>query len=50
MAGCSKPSELKEWRGERSQAGRIVPRGWAKIGNSPQARTAANSTQLRRGR
>src|ERR1700761_897848 len=23
-------SELKEWRGERSQAGRIVPRGWAK--------------------
>jgi topoisomerase-4 subunit A len=26
------PSELKEWRGERSQAGRIVPRGWAKSG------------------
>jgi topoisomerase-4 subunit A len=25
-------SELKEWRGERSQAGRIVPRGWAKSG------------------
>jgi topoisomerase-4 subunit A len=22
-------SELKEWKGERSQAGRIVPRGWA---------------------
>ena len=26
------PSELKDWRGERSQAGRIVPRGWAKSG------------------
>jgi topoisomerase-4 subunit A len=26
------PSELKEWRGERAQAGRIVPRGWAKSG------------------
>ena len=25
-------SELKEWKGERSQAGRIVPRGWAKSG------------------
>jgi topoisomerase-4 subunit A len=25
-------SELKEWRGERAQAGRIVPRGWAKSG------------------
>src|SRR5882757_481910 len=25
-------SELKDWRGERSQAGRIVPRGWAKSG------------------
>jgi topoisomerase-4 subunit A len=25
-------SDLKEWRGERSQAGRIVPRGWAKSG------------------
>ena len=24
--------ELKEWRGERAQAGRIVPRGWAKSG------------------
>ena len=24
--------ELKDWRGERSQAGRIVPRGWAKSG------------------
>jgi len=26
------PSELKEWRGERAQAGRLVPRGWAKSG------------------
>jgi topoisomerase IV subunit A len=26
------PSELKEWRGARAQAGRIVPRGWAKSG------------------
>jgi topoisomerase-4 subunit A len=26
------PSELKDWRGERAQAGRIVPRGWAKSG------------------
>jgi topoisomerase-4 subunit A len=25
-------SDLKDWRGERSQAGRIVPRGWAKSG------------------
>ncbi|HXL71233.1 MAG TPA: DNA topoisomerase IV subunit A [Rhizomicrobium sp.] len=25
-------SELKEWKGERSQAGRIAPRGWAKSG------------------
>jgi topoisomerase-4 subunit A len=25
-------SDLKEWKGERSQAGRIVPRGWAKSG------------------
>ncbi len=25
-------SELKDWRGERAQAGRIVPRGWAKSG------------------
>ncbi|HWY64982.1 MAG TPA: DNA topoisomerase IV subunit A [Rhizomicrobium sp.] len=25
-------SELKDWRGERSQSGRIVPRGWAKSG------------------
>jgi topoisomerase-4 subunit A len=24
------PSELREWRGERAQAGRIVPHGWAK--------------------
>jgi topoisomerase-4 subunit A len=26
------PSELKEWKGERAQAGRIVPRGFAKNG------------------
>jgi topoisomerase-4 subunit A len=26
------PSELQEWRGERAQSGRIVPRGWAKSG------------------
>jgi topoisomerase-4 subunit A len=25
-------SELKDWRGARAQAGRIVPRGWAKSG------------------
>ena len=25
-------AELKEWKGERAQAGRIVPRGWAKSG------------------
>jgi topoisomerase-4 subunit A len=25
-------SDLKEWKGERAQAGRIVPRGWAKSG------------------
>src|SRR5471032_345507 len=25
-------SELRDWRGERAQAGRIVPRGWAKSG------------------
>ncbi len=24
------PSELKDWKGERAQAGRIVPNGWAK--------------------
>jgi topoisomerase-4 subunit A len=24
------PADLKEWRGERAQAGRIAPRGWAK--------------------
>ncbi len=24
------PSELKEWRGQRAQAGRIVPNGWAR--------------------
>ena len=26
------PSELKDWRGQRAQAGRLVPRGWAKSG------------------
>jgi len=26
------PAELKDWRGARAQAGRIVPRGWAKSG------------------
>ena len=26
------PAELKEWRGERAQAGRIVPRGWSRGG------------------
>jgi len=26
------PSELKDWRGARAQAGRLVPRGWAKSG------------------
>ena len=26
------PSELKEWKGERAQAGRLAPRGWAKSG------------------
>jgi len=26
------PAELKDWRGERAQSGRIVPRGWAKSG------------------
>ncbi|HEV2651765.1 MAG TPA: DNA topoisomerase IV subunit A [Rhizomicrobium sp.] len=26
------PAELKEWRGERAQAGRLPPRGWAKSG------------------
>src|ERR1700678_255202 len=26
------PAELKEWKGERAQAGRIVPRGFAKSG------------------
>ncbi len=26
------PAELKEWKGERAQAGRIAPRGWAKSG------------------
>jgi topoisomerase-4 subunit A len=25
-------SDLKEWRGERAQAGRIVPRGWSRGG------------------
>ncbi len=27
------PSELKDWKGERAQAGRLPPRGWAKSGN-----------------
>jgi len=26
------PSELKDWRGARAQAGRLPPRGWAKSG------------------
>ena len=26
------PAELKDWRGERAQAGRIVPRGFARAG------------------
>jgi topoisomerase-4 subunit A len=26
------PAELKDWRGSRAQAGRLVPRGWAKSG------------------
>ena len=26
------PSELKEWKGARAQAGRLPPRGWAKSG------------------
>jgi topoisomerase-4 subunit A len=26
------PAELKDWRGVRAQAGRLVPRGWAKSG------------------
>lgn len=26
------PSELKDWKGERAQAGRIVPRGWSRGG------------------
>ena len=26
------PAELKDWKGERAQAGRIVPRGFAKSG------------------
>ncbi|HTQ14689.1 MAG TPA: DNA topoisomerase IV subunit A [Rhizomicrobium sp.] len=26
------PEELKDWRGARAQAGRLVPRGWAKSG------------------
>jgi topoisomerase-4 subunit A len=26
------PSELKEWRGERAQAGRLAPKGFAKSG------------------
>ena len=34
-------SELKEWRGERAQAGRLPPRGWAKSG--PAENTAART-------
>ncbi|HVZ91507.1 MAG TPA: DNA topoisomerase IV subunit A [Rhizomicrobium sp.] len=30
------PSELKDWRGSRAQAGRLVPRGWAKSGKFAQ--------------
>jgi len=26
------PAELKDWKGERAQAGRIVPRGWSRGG------------------
>ncbi len=26
------PSDLKDWKGERAQAGRLPPRGWAKSG------------------
>ncbi|MBI1330013.1 MAG: DNA topoisomerase IV subunit A [Alphaproteobacteria bacterium] len=26
------PNELKDWKGARAQAGRLVPRGWAKSG------------------
>jgi hypothetical protein len=26
------PAALKQWRGSRPQAGRLVPRGWAKSG------------------
>jgi len=26
------PAELKEWKGQRAQAGRLPPRGWAKSG------------------
>ncbi|HXM00719.1 MAG TPA: DNA topoisomerase IV subunit A [Rhizomicrobium sp.] len=26
------PAELKDWKGARAQAGRLVPRGWAKSG------------------
>ncbi len=26
------PSELKDWKGARAQAGRLPPRGWAKSG------------------
>jgi topoisomerase-4 subunit A len=29
-------SELKDWRGERAQAGRMVPRGWARGGKFGQ--------------
>jgi len=36
LADCNnrtfEPSEMKEWRGARAQAGRLPPRGWAKSG------------------
>jgi topoisomerase-4 subunit A len=36
LADCNNrtftPSELKEWKGARAQAGRLAPRGWAKSG------------------
>jgi len=36
LADCNNrtftPSELKEWKGARAQAGRLPPRGWAKSG------------------
>ena len=46
------PSELKDWRGERAQAGRIVPRGWAKSRKVRRAELAPRNSlrSLRRGR